>query len=106
MIVLTALIALFTFLTWRTYKRIEWFTGAFTSHSMLATRIAAHEQKIRMVWWDPTKEPVPRKPVHGEPVDVEPIYQYVPLEMRSKQPTLWSDIEASIRRGARYLGIC
>ena len=52
----TIVIAVFAFLTWKAYKRIEWFTGAYESHSAMSLRLQAKKENIKMLWWDPTKK--------------------------------------------------
>ena len=64
MIFLTLVIALFTYLVWKVYERIAWITGAMETHSDLMLRIEARRgingEPIKLVWWDPTIQPLPR----------------------------------------------
>lgn len=57
MIVLTLVIAFFTYLVWKVYERIAWLTGAMESHSELMLRIEAKRgiegQPIEILQWDP-----------------------------------------------------
>ena len=63
MILLTATIALFTYLVWKVYERIAWLTGAMETHSELMLRIEAcrgvRDEPIKLLWWDPTIEDPP-----------------------------------------------
>ncbi|MGE0383434.1 MAG: hypothetical protein AB7Q97_01810 [Gammaproteobacteria bacterium] len=91
MILLTAIIAFFTFLVWKVYERIAWLTGAMESHSDIMLRIEAkrgiNEEPIRLVWWDPTIESLPTKQEHGSEIELKTIYCYLPPRLRHVQPT-------------------
>jgi len=91
MILLTAIIAAFTFLVWKVYERIASLTGAMESHSDLMLRIEAKRgingAPIRLVWWDPTLESPPVKREHGQEIDLDTIYCYLPpSERRLQEP--------------------
>ncbi len=92
--VLTAVIALFTFLVWRVYRRIEWLTGAMESHSVLQLRLEAAKvvnsdgQPCRVVWWDPDIEPTPSTPQHGQEAQLNQIYLYIPPHLRRNRNKL------------------
>ncbi|MEJ1366540.1 MAG: hypothetical protein RPV21_08320 [Candidatus Sedimenticola sp. (ex Thyasira tokunagai)] len=94
-IVLTLVIAFFTFLVWKVYERIAWLTGAMESHSDLMLRLEAKRgikdgEPIKLVWWDPTIEKPPVKHKHGKEIDLSTIYVYLPLNERKVKPT-WSE---------------
>lgn len=101
MIVLTAVIAFFAFLVWRVYARIEWFTGSMESHSETMLRIEAkrgmNDKPIKLVWWDPTIEPPPIKREHGQEVDMEIIYVFLPPGQRKNKPTWWARAKAQVQ---------
>ena len=91
MILLTALIASFTFLVWKVYERIAWMTGAMESHAELMLRIEAKRgiagEPIKVLWWDPTLESPPIKREHGQEANLDAIYCFVPLPERRVHET-------------------
>lgn len=90
-VLLTLVITFLTFLVWKTYEQIAWFTGSMETHSDLMLRIEARRgingEPIRLLWWDPTIENTPAEKKHGQEVDLSTIYIYLPLEMRRNKPT-------------------
>ena len=88
--------ALYVFLTWRSYKNIEWFTGSMETYENVRIRLQALQEagiKPEFIWWDPTINGPPpqdgRK--HGAEVTDSKIYLYVPRRERSVQfNLLWS----------------
>lgn len=101
MIGLTLIIAFFTYLVWKVYERIAWLTGAMESHSNIMLRIEAKRgisnQPIKLVWWDPTIEPPPVKGDHGQEIDLNTIYVYLPLSQRKNKPTWWVSVKELLR---------
>ncbi|WP_169923954.1 hypothetical protein [Sulfurifustis variabilis] len=101
MVILTVIIAFFTYLVWKVYERIAWLTGAMESHSDIMMRIEAKRgingDPIKLVAWDPTIEPPPIKREHGEEIDVNTIYVYLPLDQRKNKPTWWGRVQALLR---------
>ena len=98
MIILTIVIAFFTFLVWKVYDRIAWLTGAMETHSDLILRIEAKRgikdgEPIKLIWWDPTIENTPVKREHGQEVDLNTIYIHLPLTERKIKPTWWSRVK-------------
>ena len=97
MVLLTAVIALFTFLVWKVYERIAWLTGAMETHSDLMLRIEAkrgiNDSPIKVVWWDPTIEKPPGKREHGKEVELNTIYCYLPPRERRVQPSWCSKLK-------------
>jgi hypothetical protein len=105
--IFTGLIALLTFFLWRSYKRIEWLTGALESHSMLMLRIEASRlqtdkgDSVRLIWWDPDEEALPA-PTHGAEAKLETLRLYLPLKARkgwreaSRARKIWRWINAEI----------
>ncbi len=97
MVVLTLVIAMFAFLVWKTYYRIEWFTGSMETHSDLMLQIEARRgingKPIKLVYWDPTIVKFPKKKQHGHVVDLSVIYIGLPLGMRQKKPTTWQNVK-------------
>lgn len=95
-IVLTLVIAFFTYLVWKVYERIAWLTGAMESHSDIMLRIEAKRgvngQPIKLVAWDPTIEAPPVKREHGEEINLNTIYVYLPLNQRKNKPTWWKRV--------------
>lgn len=96
-VILTLVIAFFTFLVWKVYERIAWFTGAMESHSDLMLKIEAMRgsgtgQPIKLIWWDPSigDPPVSRK--HGKEVDLNTIYVCLSPKYRQRKPTLKTKI--------------
>ena len=91
MVGLTLVIAMFAFLVWKTYYRIEWFTGSMETHSELMLQIEARRgingEPIKLEYWDPTIVKSPKKKQHGQEVDLSVIYIGLPLEMRRNKPT-------------------
>lgn len=84
---LTVAIALFAYLTWKAYHRIEWLTGAMESHSEMMLRLKALEQEVNVVWWDPSRKDFPPfKGEHNTPAVLEEIRLGVPPEHREKKP--------------------
>jgi hypothetical protein len=91
--VLTFVIALFTCLVWRAYRRIAWLTGSMETHSDLMLRLQALKgdadgKPIELVWWDPTIADPPGVREHGKPVDMKRIHIFLPPKLRWKKP-LW-----------------
>jgi len=91
---LTFIIAIFTFLVWRVYRRIAWLTGSMETHSDLMLRLqaligGADGKPIELIWWDPTIEDAPGVREHGKPVEMKRIHIYLPLELRRNKPPLW-----------------
>ncbi len=91
---LTLIIAVFTLLVWRVYRRIAWLTGSMETHSDLMLRLqalrgGADGKPIELVWWDPTIEDAPGVREHGKPVDMKRIHIYLPLELRRNKPSFW-----------------
>jgi hypothetical protein len=99
MVALTLVIALFTYLVWRVYERIAWFTGAMESQSDIMMRIEARRgvksRPIELVWWDPTIEAPPIAREHGARVDLRRIYVYLPPSMRKNNPSFWRRLRAA-----------
>ena len=96
MVTLTLVIAVFTFLVWKVYERIAWLTGAMESHSDIMLKIEAlrgiNDKPIEVVWWDPTIEPPPGTKEHGQPMELNRIYVYLPPHLRRNKPTRWKRI--------------
>jgi len=92
---LTAVIALFTYLVWRVYRRIEWLTGAMESHSAILLRLEAARsvsptgQPVKVIWWDPDIEPPPITPEHGKEAQVNEVYVYLPPRLRRNRQAWW-----------------
>jgi len=42
---------------------------------------------IKLVWWDPTIEPPPMKREHGQEIDLNTIYVYLPWDQRRNKRT-------------------
>src|SRR5262245_21634256 len=86
MVILTAIIALLTYLVWKVYERIAWLTGAMETHSDLMLRIEAlrgvNNKPIELIWWDPTIAAPPVQMEHGKPVEMNRIHIYLPLKLR------------------------
>lgn len=98
LVILTLVIACFTYLVWKVYERIAWLTGAMETHSDLMLRIEAlrgiNGAPIKLLWWDPTIQKVPTKKEHGQEIDLSTIYMYLPLEMRRNNPTSSQKLKA------------
>ena len=98
MVILTIVIAVFTFLVWKVYERMAWLTGAMETHSDLMLRIEARRgisgEPIKLLWWDPTIEQIPTKKQHGQEIDLSTIYIYLPLEMRRNKLTSRQKLKA------------
>ena len=90
-VLLTLVITFLTFLVWKTYERISWFTGSMETHSDLMLRIEARRgingEPIKLLWWDPTTEDTPAEKKHGQEIDLNTIYIYLPPNMRRHKPT-------------------
>ena len=90
---LTAVLCVLAFLTWRIYKRMEWLSGALESHSMLMIRMTAREKNVPMVWWDPdvAEAPTAALRAQGKPAELPAIYLYLPQRERSgwRNATPW-----------------
>jgi hypothetical protein len=89
LILLTAIIAFFTYLVWLVYDRIAWLTGSMESYSATILRIEAARgisgRPIEVVWWDPTIEPFPFSGQHDKSDVLSRIYLGVPLRYRRQQ---------------------
>ena len=101
MILLTVIIAFFTYLVWKVYERIAWLTGSMETQSDLMLRIEAKRgingQPIKLVWWDLTIEPPPVKREHGQEIDLTTIYVYLPLGQRRNKRTWWVRVKDLLR---------
>jgi hypothetical protein len=89
--IFAAVIALSTYLVWRTYERIAWLTGAMESNSESMYRMAAQREGIECYWWGPSLAeggnrwpPFERK--HDEPAVFQRIYVGFPREHWARQP--------------------
>lgn len=109
MVVLTALLAFFAFLTWRTYDRIEFLTGAMDSHGTMDIRLQVMkwniehpEHKIKLVWWDKTIEALPPYS-HGDLAEVTQVHVMLPLGRRQGQNSLCRDLRLGCRRWCDYV---
>ncbi len=96
--VFTAFIALFSYLVWRVYRRIEWWTGSMESYAARTLQIEAARGvpggpggprvPVPVIWWDPNVEPFPFTGSHFAPGNLERIYLGVPLRHRQRKRTL------------------
>ena len=92
--IFTVVVAFFTYLVWRVYRRIEWLTGAMESHSALQLRLEAAKlvlpngQPVRVVWWDPDIESPPVTPEHGKDAQINQVYLYLPPHLRRNRKKL------------------
>ena len=98
MIILTLVIAFFTFLVWKVYERMAWLTGAMESHTDLMLRIEAKRgikdgREIKLIWWDPTIERPPIKREHGQEMELDTIYVYLPPNERKVKATWQSRVK-------------
>ena len=96
LVILTAVIALFTYLVWLVYDRIAWLTGSMESYSAVLLRLEAargiNNTPVEVIWWDPTLERFPFTGAHGSPASLDRIYLAVPLRYRRRQRTLWDKL--------------
>jgi hypothetical protein len=101
MVILTLIIAFFTYLVWKVYERIAWLTGAMETHSDLMLRIEARRgidgTPIKLLWWDPTIEPPPVRREHGQEIDLSTIYIYLPLNQRQNRSPWWKRAKELLR---------
>ena len=101
MVILTTFLVFLTYLVWKVYERIAWLTGALESHSELMLRIEAKRgingQPIKLVAWDPTIDPLPIKREHGQEIDINTIYCYLPLDQRKNRPKWWKRVWDSLQ---------
>lgn len=100
-LIFSGIIAIFTYLVWRTYEDIAWRTGAMESHSLLQLKLEAmrgiRDKPIELVWWDYSKGKPPTTAEHGKPVTVERIYIGMPKELREKRDNVWKQIARRLR---------
>jgi len=91
LVLLTLVIAIFTYLVWKVYERIAWLTGAMESPSALMLRIEAQrgirDEPIDLVWWDPTIAKPPSQAEHGKPAELNRILVFIPPEHRQNKPS-------------------
>lgn len=101
MIILTLVIAFFTYLVWKVYERIAWLTGAMESHSDIMLRIEAKRgingQPIKLVAWDPTIQASPAKREHGQEFELDTLYVYLPLNERKIKLPWWKNVQELLR---------
>jgi hypothetical protein len=69
--------------TWRSSKRIEWFTGAMESHSTMDIRLQAKRDGIRVEAYDPALTNPRRVPHPGEEWSLDVIYLALPPGLRA-----------------------
>jgi hypothetical protein len=112
MIVLTAFLVLFAYLTWRSYKKIEFLTGAIESHDTQQIRLEIMkwndqnpDKEIKMTWWDKTLADAPTEAAiaHGQPVIMKEIYFMLPLKKRKGQDSLSRDVRTFIEGLCQYV---
>lgn len=102
-------VVIFALKTNQYQKRLNWLTGATTSHSALQTQLKAYELKIPVVWWDPNHEQNrfrpgwPSEGRHGEQLHLNLIRQGLPLDYRERVPR-WHDCLLSMHPMIYYLG--
>jgi hypothetical protein len=100
--------ALYVFLTWRSYKNIEWFTGSMENYEAVKLRLEALKAagiEPEFVWWDPTVGGHPKieSRAHGNPILERKIYLYVPRRERAVQfNLLWSMNELKNQLGTYF----
>jgi hypothetical protein len=80
---LTFALVVLAFLTWRTYMKMAWLSGALESHSQLMLHMKAMERGVKVVWWDPDLAKPPKTRAHGESVNLDTIYSDLPQHERS-----------------------
>jgi len=97
---LTLVIALFSILVWRVYRRLAWLTGAMESHSTLMLGIEAkrgvNNQPIKIIWWDPTIEEPPFTGEHGKEANLESIFMFMPPQYRKYKSSWFSRLKDSL----------
>src|SRR5690349_8656463 len=83
--ILTGVLCVLTFITWRVFKLQAWLSGALESHSLLMLRMEARDRNIPAVWWDPDIEDPPTAALrgHGKPAELPAIYLSLPQRERS-----------------------
>lgn len=92
---LTGVIALFTYLVWRCYRRIEWLTGSLESHSMIALRLevartmTSSGQSVKIIWWDPDIGGAGAQPKHGDDATVNEVRIFLPPHLRQGRQGKW-----------------
>jgi hypothetical protein len=88
----TALLALLTYLYWRSQRRVEWFTGAMERHSDQQRQIAANEAGLKLIWWDRTHPEAngdfPFEGAHGQEFTPGPIYVGILPQCRFRRPSI------------------
>jgi len=103
-LVFSGLLVLITFLIYKLNERLTWFTGAMESHSDLMLRIEAYRgingKRIDLVWWDPSLGAPPIKREHGQPVQLERIYCFLPERERQFRPTWWDRLVDTLFGGS------
>lgn len=101
-VTLNALLAFFTlgivvstfvqiWITIKMQRRMNWLTGSLESHSQLRLIMAAREQELEPIWWDPkhrgdgTKHwPNLTGAHHGERIRMQRVYVGIPVKDRTK----------------------
>jgi len=114
----TGIIALFTFLVWRSYRNIEFFTGAMARHSRDSFRLEVmrwnaqdgqQRQPIALTWFDKSVhrdddiEPIENER-DGQPADLpNPVRFSVARDRRARQPVLIRLLRAVMGRVRDWL---
>ena len=80
--------ALFSFLGWRSARRVEWLTGAMESHSTMQIRMQAKRDNLRVEAYDPDLRPYPGDvPLEGKEWKLETVYLALPPTFRANKRT-------------------
>jgi hypothetical protein len=88
-VLLTAVIAIFTYQMVRLNRLLVWFTGSMESYAGQMLRLEARRQEIKVVWWDPSDEDWPRTGPHGTDASIETVrFGMRPSDRRDK-PRIW-----------------
>lgn len=96
MVIISGLLLIISYFTWRISSRLAWLTGAMETHSTMMLRIEAKRgidgQPIKVIWWDPSREAFPFSGEHRAEADLEKIYLGIPPKYRSSGDHWYSKI--------------
>ena len=80
--VLTAALALISYLNLRIMKQVERFTGAMERHSDQMRQLTAKQLKVKLIWWDKTepdaKGQFPFDGAHDQEIQLDKMHIGIP----------------------------
>jgi len=103
--VVTVGLFVFAYFSWNTHhdaqqlhNRFVRFVGAMESHTDILWKLAARQQGIPIVWWDPTIQKWPIQKKHGAVWQGKIMGSYLPEELRGSPDSKPIDLDSLFRQ--------